>query len=330
MNYESKKAAVFFVDVLGMSALTGGAIDLSEIDIAIYEKDINLCNGISTPNQLVAAWTLKQFREELRSIHFKYDVRISQLSDCAFMWSENICDLILSASELMWRLISSGVLCRGGLSFGEVIVPTNDKESFGSFVLGDAVTRAAKLEGCGKGCRVFTDADAISRFYEDFPGKVDSPDTSSIVYREIFAPITNPLDFSIVDEFKWYLYYDLDNVVKNKFDIDRNKVAMYMAGLVSLLRHSPYFAWNSSNKHGKIHLSASIEMISSNISVHTGHNGAKISAEYLIEGLNKLSRSNEIVKRHFLAYNVDALAVGYHDKIKERLENEVVKSLELG
>ncbi|EJN2875133.1 hypothetical protein NPT70_000386 [Salmonella enterica subsp. enterica serovar Goelzau] len=331
MKFETKEAAVFFIDILGMSALTQGEIDLhgieEKIDTSIYEVEINGEKDISSPNQIIATWTLKRFREALRSVHSKYNVRISQLSDCAFLWSESSSELLLASSELMWELTFAGVLCRGGISYGEVIIPTNDKESFGPFILGDAVTRAAKHEGRGKGCRVFTDADAISHFHDDFPGKVNAPVVSTNIYNNIFSPITNPLDFSIIDEFKWYVFHDLKNTAASATDIDHAKHAMYMAGLVSTLKHSPHYAWNSLNKQGIIQLAGSMEAISSAISLHTGHDGAKLSAEYSIVGLDNVNRSHEIVKRHFYLYNVNALTEDTNEKIKKKIENEVVKSL---
>lgn len=331
MRFETKEAAVFFVDILGISALTQGEINLAGLEKIplddVYQVEINCKNNISSPNQIIATWTLKRFREALRNIHFKYDVRISQLSDCAFVWSENKSDLLMAASELMWELTFSGVLCRGGLSFGEVITPINDKESFGSFILGEAVTQAAKHEARGKGCRIFTDADTISHFHEDFPGKVKSPVVSTKIYQEIFVPITNPLDYSISDEFKWYIIYDLKASTTNQKDIDHAKHAMYMAGLVSTLMYSPHYAWNSLNKHGLIQLAGSIESISSAISLHTRNSDAKLTAEYTVESLNKVNRSYEIVQRHFYQYNVNALTNDAHVKIKKLWEKEVTKSL---
>ncbi|MFQ2385899.1 hypothetical protein [Aeromonas dhakensis] len=334
MKFETKEAAVFFIDILGMSALTEGSIDLTgihkKIDTSIYEVEINGKKELSSPNQIIAAWTLNRFREALRNVHFKFDVKVSQLSDCAFIWSESSSELLMASSKIMWDLTLSGVLCRGGLSYGEVIIPDNDKESFGSFILGDAVTRAAKHESRGKGCRVFSDADAIHYFHKDFPGKVNSPVVSTRIYNDIFSPITNPLDFSIVDEFKWYLFHDLKGITKNATEIDHDRLAMYMAALVSALRHSPYYAWNSLNKHGLIQLAGSIEAISKDIAVHTGHEDAKLSAEYTMVGLDKVNRSHDIVKKHFYQYNVNALTKGAHKTIKERLEREVVKVLEAG
>lgn len=331
MKFEKKDAAVFFIDILGMSALTEGAINLGlideRIDTSIYEVEINGSKELSSPNQIIAAWTLKRFREALRAVHFKYDIKISQLSDCAFIWSETTSELLMASSELMWNLTLSGVLCRGGLSYGEVIIPNNDKESFGSFILGSAVTRAAKHEARGKGCRVFTDSDAISHFHKEFPGKASSPAISTSVYNNIFSPITNPLDFSIADEFKWYLFHDLKATTTDKTEIDHARHSMYMAALVSTLRHSPYYAWNSLNKHGIIQIAGSIEAISTAISIHTGHDDAKLSAEYTMVGLESLNRSHEIVKNHFYQYNTCTLTEKDHEEIRERLESEVVNSL---
>lgn len=330
MKFEAKEAAVFFIDILGMSALTEDSIDLSgiedKIDTSIYKIDIDGGRKLTSPNQVIAAWILERLREELRGVHIKYDIRISQLSDCAFIWSESTSDLLMSASELMWKLTFSGVLCRGGLSYGEVIVPNNDNESFGSFVLGDAVTRAAKHEARGKGCRVFTDADAIHCFHKNFPGKVNCPVVSEKIANSIFCPLTSPVDFSVIDEFKWYLYYDLISTTEIK-EIDKSRHAMYMAALVSTLMHSPYYAWNSLNKQGRLHLAGSVDTISRAISTHTGHNDATISSEYSMVGLQSVNRSSEIVKKHFLNYNTSALTEDAHQKMREQLRSEVAKVL---
>ncbi|HAV1351146.1 hypothetical protein [Vibrio parahaemolyticus] len=333
MKFETKQAAVFFVDILGMSALTEGAINLEGLDEKIggdiYDIEINGAQGFSSPNQVIAAWTLKTFREVLGTVCTKYNVNISQLSDCAFVWSEDTSELLLASSELMWELTLSGVLCRGGLSYGEVIVPRNDKESFGSFILGDAVTKAAKHEGRGKGCRVFTDEHAAYKFNKHFPGKVSRPFISTEIYNEIFGEITNPLDYSIVDEFKWYLFYDLKGITHESLTLNRAEHAMYMAGLVSTLRHSPYFAWNAQNKHGLVQLAGSIEAISSAIKTHTGHDQAKQPAEYAMQYLSKVTRSYESVKLHFYQYNVDALTKGAHDEMTELVASQVAERLSL-
>ena len=112
-------------------------------------------------------------------------------------------------------------------------------------------------------------------------------------------------------------------------EIDRSKMAMYMAGLVSILRHSPYYCWNSLNKHGLLQLTASIDVMSSGISTHCGHDEAKLSAEYLLVGLKKVTRSSDIVKRHFCQYNINALTDDTLQKIKIKLENEVTKALSM-
>lgn len=333
MIFETKQAGVFFIDILGMSALTEGMINLDnieqKIDGQIYQIEIDGCQKLSSPNQVIAAWTLQTFRQALSSMHEKYDINISQLSDCAFIWTEDTAELLLASSELMWELTLSGVLCRGGLSYGEVIVPSNDNESFGSFILGEAVTKAAKHEGRGKGCRVFTDADSIHHFYSNFPGKVDSPVVSTKIYNEIFAPITNPLDYSIVDEFKWYLFHDLKGITHHTIELERDKLAMYMAALVSILRHSPYFAWNAQNKHGLVQLAGSIEAISSAIEIHTGHNEAKLSFEYSVQYLDRVTRSHEVVKSHYYQYNVNALTKRAHDEMTKLIANQVAEQLSL-
>ncbi|HHQ4530678.1 TPA: hypothetical protein ACSP1Y_004510 [Aeromonas hydrophila] len=331
MRFETKEAAVFFVDILGMSALTEGIIDLNgienKIDPSIYKIHVNNNVEFSSPNQIIAAWTLMTFREALGHVLSKYTVQVSQLSDCAFVWSENKTELLLASSELMWNLTILGVLCRGGLSYGEVIIPIDDNETLGSFILGEAVTRAAKHEGKGKGCRVFTDSDSIHHFYSSFPGKTSSPGIATKIYNEIFSAFTNPLDFTITDEFRWYLFHDLKSITNKAIDINRPKLAMYMVGLVSTLRNSPFFAWNAQNKAGLLQLAASIEVISSAIEIHTGRSDAKLSVDYSIQYLGQVNRSHKAVKNFFYPYSTNALTNDTHDELAKKITNEVAEAL---
>lgn len=156
-------------------------------------------------NQIIAAWSISKFREILSIIGSKYSVSISQMSDCAFIWSENVSDVILASSDFMWKATLTGLLCRAGLSYGEVLIPENDNNNYGTFILGEAVTRAVNLEKTGKGCRIFTDSDTIGQIYNVFP-KGNNHNWHKI-YQASFSEIRNNLDYSIHDEFKWYLFH---------------------------------------------------------------------------------------------------------------------------
>ncbi|WP_018676229.1 adenylate/guanylate cyclase domain-containing protein [Riemerella columbina] len=145
-NYEG---AVFFVDILGISALTNGAIPLKNEDFKPWLNDRKLYT-----NQFLGASILTEFRKLLSSIKGKNSkITITQLSDCAFIWSEDILEVLVFCSKFMHQAIKNGILCRGGLAYGEII-ETKQPHNLGRFILGDAVTQAAKLESQSKGCRV--------------------------------------------------------------------------------------------------------------------------------------------------------------------------------
>ena len=307
-RFRKKEAAVFFVDILGINALTRGSIDIDklkeEINLNIYSLEFDDNNDTIT-HQNIAAWILEEFRIILCEISKKYNVKISQLSDCAFIWSEESGDLLLASSEFMWRVITSGILCRGGLSYGEVIEPYIDNREIGNFLVGDAVTLSVQHEKSGKGCRIFTDSNAIATFWKNFPYKKTNPNKAHEIYNAIFQPMVNPVDYSILDEFKWYLFFDLEQELRSNCDISHPRHALYMGGLVSLLRFSPFFAWNTLTKEGLVHLAASIEAISSNIEYHTGNSDMKLSAEDIILWLPQQRKSNQRIINFLRSYCVD-------------------------
>ncbi|HDT3627413.1 TPA: hypothetical protein QHP12_003530, partial [Morganella morganii subsp. morganii] len=119
------------------------------------------------------------------------NVKVAQLSDCAFIWSDDI-DLVVNvARELMWDLTLNGILCRGGLANGQIVEPDKINTKLGMFICGGAVTDAVRLEGAGKGARVFIKTDLVSEL-EKIPSYA-------------FTPRKSLIDFSTLDEFKWYL-----------------------------------------------------------------------------------------------------------------------------
>ncbi len=113
----------FYIDILGIGDLTRGKIPVSldtlsgitQLD-SIPDKSIH---------QYLAVYLLSTFRNALAEISDTYsEVKITQLSDCAFLWSTDLPMLINAASKLMFTLIGNGILCRGGLGYGEILVPT--------------------------------------------------------------------------------------------------------------------------------------------------------------------------------------------------------------
>ena len=89
MNMNNLKGFVFYVDILGFSALTQGKIQLTEDDFNIWQVSKHFQ---TSGNQEFAANILIIFRKILANCQSKYPtVNFTQLSDCAFVWSERRC-----------------------------------------------------------------------------------------------------------------------------------------------------------------------------------------------------------------------------------------------
>jgi hypothetical protein len=233
--------------------LTQNKINLQSEDFAIWLDRYSL----PYDNQNLAASILAKFREILLKISEDYkSVTISQLSDCAFVWSENIKDVIIVANNIMSNCISEGVLCRGGLAYGEII-ETSQSHKLGRFILGNAVTEAVKLEGIAKGCRIMIN--------DEFPGNLFTANEnfSNDIYP-LFQSFINPLDFETYDEFKWYFVPFMNDTFSFK-DINTKKKAFYTNHRLKLANKiglDPKFSWNARNSLGNIHLKSSINFLS--------------------------------------------------------------------
>lgn len=258
------EGAVFFVDILGITALTNSKINLIDED---YEPWLAKYN-IEYSDQFLAASILAEFREILINLNYDFkDVTISQLSDCAFVWSKNITDIVLFASKFMVEAIRKGILCRGGLTYGEII-ETNQEHKLGRFIVGKAVTDAAKLERISKGARVLID--------EEFPHKLWELDKKFAERTlPLFAPFTNPLDYNIYDEFKWYLCPDLTRDVNNLSVLTTEEQISLTKERLKIANHvrcSPKYRWNSKSSEGLIQVRATISFISENRLLNILHN----------------------------------------------------------
>lgn len=262
---QNYKGAVFFVDILGISALTNNKISLNDDDFRPWLKD----DIHKFSNQFLGAAILAEFRKLLLKLSRENsNLKITQLSDCAFVWSEQIADVIIFCSKFMHQAIEKGILCRGGLAYGEII-ETNQSHKLGRFILGDAVTQAAKLECRSKGCRVLINTELPQELWEQ------NEDTSKRI-SSLFQPFTNPLDYTVYDEFKWYLTPQLDykKVVDLNF-IDFDAKVNYTKKrliLANRLRCSPNFNWNSKSIEGRIQLIASINFLCQNYTMGVLHN----------------------------------------------------------
>jgi len=258
------EGAVFFVDILGITALTNSKMNLTDED---YEPWLAKYS-IEYSDQFLAASILAEFRDILIRMNDDFkDVTISQLSDCAFVWSKNITDIILFASKFMVDAIRKGILCRAGLTYGEII-ETNQEHKLGRFIVGKAVTDAAKLERMSKGARILID--------EEFPHNLWEQD-KDFAERTIplFTPFTNPLDYNIYDEFKWYLCPDLTRDINNLSVLSNDEQILLTKKRLKIanqVRCSPKYRWNSKSLEGLVQMRATINFISENKLLNILHN----------------------------------------------------------
>ena len=253
---KEKEGAVFFVDILGFSALTQDKIKLKDSDFD--KRDIPYQFNVKH-NQLLAALILVKFRKILDNYKNR-DVRISQLSDGAFIWSENICDVIIVAHDIMWNCIKGGILCRGGLSCGDFI-ETDKEYRLGRLILGSAVTEAAKLESSGvKGMRILINTNLnkyLKNYDKKFYGKINT----------LFQPIQDLSGKKQHHEFRWYDIPKISKSVQNLKNLEREKRINAIRErfyLAALLKFDSRFAWNEANDQGKVHIQASLDFILAN------------------------------------------------------------------
>ncbi len=160
----------------------------------------------------------------------------------------------------MHQAINNGILCRGGLAYGEII-ETNQPHHLGRFILGDAVTQAAKLEGKSKGCRVLINEELPYEFSQQ----------NEEMYSKIFGlfqPFDDNISYVTYDEFKWYMAQELN--YKMQVDLsrinfkDKIKHTKNRLILANKLRCSTKFNWNSKSPEGKSQLIPSIRFLSEN------------------------------------------------------------------
>lgn len=231
--------AVLFVDILGISALTTSEKPLvTDQDFKALSTRPKKFGG----NQLFCARLLSKFRSNLHECKMN-GLKIAQLSDCAFLWSENESLVVQAARKLFLKNTNTGIFARGGMTFGQIIEPEKARISLGQFICGNAVTRAAQLEGMGKGARVFIDREIGGR-------RVTGISPSA------FEGMPNPSDYRMIDEFIWFS-------CPAEFSDHAEKITR-LKELVSLLvrfKSCPSFRWNAASSQGRVHLGATIERL---------------------------------------------------------------------
>ena len=260
--------AVFFVDILGFSALTKGQV------IGITKKDYDAWGVDSEaehPHSYLAATMLVEFRDALLTLkeHLP-SLHIAQISDCAFIWSENAEELLIGVHEFMWNSIGNkGILCRGGLAYGQIIEVENVDYSLGAFVVGDAVTRAAKNEPRLKGPRISMDVE----FPHDIWANTKNSPYLEFLSHDLFHPNESEINLEVVDEYRWYLC-DANFVANQKYPPSYKEcveLTKKRLSLANILRLHPRMGWNSRGKEGVVHLNAGEQAMSKSGLLHVLH-----------------------------------------------------------
>jgi len=259
---KSTNAAVFFVDILGFSALTKGLVQ--GIKTEDYEAwgltDLDCQN-----HSFLAASILLEFRDVLFSLNQYFpNIKVAQISDCAFIWCEDVETLLRGVHYFMWTAMKEkGILCRGGLAYGEIVEVPNVDYELGAFVVGDAVTRAAKNEGRLKGPRITID--------ETFPAAVwDAMDDNSAITflsSDLFHDILSLVDMTEVDEYRWYLFDEAFLAGRSNIQLNFKgyvELTKQRLKLANVLKYHPRMGWNARNKEGRVHLEAGEFALSQN------------------------------------------------------------------
>lgn len=258
-------AAVFYVDILGFSTLTKGQVQ------GITQKDYDAWGVDATfvhPYSFLAATILVEFRDVLQQLKQRIpSLHIAQISDCAFIWCEDISEFLKGVHLFMWTAVrDKGILCRGGISYGEIVEVENIDYALGAFVVGDAVTRAAKNEGRLKGPRITMD--------ENFPHDVWTHSKNvQYVSHDLFNALQSEINMEKTDEYRWYLcdseYISNQNHPSSyKECVEQTKKRLEIA---NVLKYHPRMGWNSRGEEGLIHLSAGELSISKNNLLHVLH-----------------------------------------------------------
>ncbi|PBP57529.1 hypothetical protein [Pseudomonas syringae] len=257
------QGAVFFVDMLGVGALTQNQVTLSEGDFNAW----GMKPSLSSSANLFCGQLLTTFRSCLAAIGRSHkQVKIAQLSDCAYIWSENVFAVLDAARAFMWDSVNAGLLSRGGISYGEIVEPDKINRAIGHFILGGSVTRAVGLEKAGKGCRIFVD-DLIHR-------QLQKSDATRF-QNGAFSLLKNPLDGTVVREFCWYA------TGGSEVDWSRQPhvAATKLITVLTKLQFAPRFNWNQANQHGRIQLACSIDSISAATPTFIGNGNYMLKGE---------------------------------------------------
>ena len=293
--------AVLFIDMLGIGALTRGKIPLSDAEYASW----GVAAAEAGRHHILGAKLLMQFRRSLLHTKSSWEtVKVAQLSDCAFLWSPDPVAVVNAAREIMWHATRAGLLCRAGLAYGQIVEPNKVNRSLGQFILGDAVTRAVGFEGSGKGARVFCDSELAHEVLKNCSFQ-----------HEPFAPLRNPLDGTVVDEFRWYT---LPSAVEKRNYLAQPplETALGLVELLTTLRYSPRLSWNSLSTEGRIQVACTVEAVSKMIPTYVRSDDYTFTVEHVMESQPKRSDEAQARIRKQFEQEISALIARDKKKVK--------------
>jgi hypothetical protein len=282
-----------FIDILGMSTLTRGELELSNSCIQGY--DISYSASEQTIHHHIAFEVLAIFRKKLQTVKREFkSVTFSQFSDCAFLWSKNVTEVFNATVRLMFLTLEAGLLCRAGISSGEILLPKKESK-IGRFLAGSAITNAATNEKIGKGSRLFTDPPFVVKIGDYFNG--------AVLFNQVFKVLTIPTDYTKLDEIRWFFLKDFNLLNRTQFvNIDEiQKILFDCSNLISILMHSPKFQWNILNNAGRIQIAATIESIAAGMVEISKNEDFYLPFDLIIEKLK--NRSLDALQSYKKSFN---------------------------
>lgn len=285
---------VFFIDILGFSALTKGQVS----DVSKHDYEAWGLNSVDMQNPIyLAANIIVEFREVLCQLKKKYpNLNVAQLSDGAFVWCDDAIMVLKAVHYLMWNLvIHKGILCRGGISFGEIIEMPEIDQSLGAFIVGEAVSCAVKNEGCLKGNRVTMDLSVPDAFWDKLPERSIGCEYSA----DLFHPCESEIDYRTVDEYRWFLCSDdqlsmLTNDLNHDFFVQMTRDRLK---LVNVLKLHPRMGWNSRSVEGLHHLSSGVCSLTKNRLLNVLHNFESAIVEDGPRSMTHYLKANALVDK---------------------------------
>ena len=182
--------------------------------------------------------------------------------------------------------------------------------SLGAFVVGDAVTRAAKNEQKLKGPRIAMDED----FPHDIYVNVKNAPYLEYLGHDLYHPNENEINLEVVDEYRWYLC-DANFVANQKYPpsykecVELTKKRLTLANILKL---HPRMGWNSRGKEGLVQLCAGELAISKNGLLHVLH--LFESKEVLTDDMRSIGN---VKRRNALVMNAEYLTTDEREKWEE-------------